>query len=71
MAKRDNVVRLTDAEKSLIEMIRYDIKLDSYTDIRQALEMEAREIDKLNGLNERANMVREFARLIGVVWQEK
>jgi hypothetical protein len=71
MANRNNVVRLTDAEKSLIEMIRNDIKLDSYTDIRQALEMEAREIDKLNGLGERASMVREFARLIGVVWQEK
>ncbi len=71
MSKRTHVVRLTDAEKSLIEMLRNDINLDNYTDIRQALEMEAREIDKLNGLDHRSAMLRDFARLIGVVWQEK
>lgn len=71
MSKRTHVVRLTDAEKSLIEMLRNDINLDSYTDIRQALETEAREIDKLSGLDHRATMIRDFAKIVGVVWQEK
>ena len=69
MSKRTHVVRLTDAEKSLIEMLRNDINLDSYTDIRQALEVEAREIEKLS--SHRATMIRDFARIVGMVWQEK
>lgn len=72
MAKRENVMRLTDTEKSLIELLRNEMSFYNMTDLNQGLTNEIRAmIQSTPDLAARAEVIRDFQKLVMKVWEER
>ncbi len=83
MANRENVIRVTNTEKTLLEMLRNDTSMYNLMDFNEALNIQQRELVKLkegstgkgiakgSELLARAEVLGEIQRLINKVWEER